>query len=279
MSALSEKNRNLLTRVLAAFVALPVVIFLVAKGGYWMGGLVGVAAAICAYEYYFITHQGITPVAAAGILIAGVMPLYPVYWPPSRAAEMAFWTIGLFFIISWTYHLLRGPLAEAPTRSAHQITGLLYASGGMTALAALRVARAGMNWVLCALLITWANDTFAYFAGRFFGKHKLYPQVSPNKTWEGFAGGMVGAVVCLLVARATFFPQLTTLDAVVVGVLGSIFGPIGDLCESMFKRAYNVKDSGSVLPGHGGLLDRVDALIFNAPVVYLYATLVRPMLG
>ena len=126
-----------------------------------------------------------------------------------------------------------------------------------------------------ALVITWANDTAAYFAGRFLGRHKLYPAVSPNKTWEGFFGGMVGSVGGMFIARAGFFPEFTVVDCVVLGVGGrDRSAPSGDLCESMLKRAYGVKDSGKMIPGHGGMLDRIDALLFNAPLVFVYVQFV-----
>ena len=118
----------------------------------------------------------------------------------------------------------------------------------------------------------------AYFFGRFLGKHKLYPEVSPAKTWEGFFGGFVGSIGFLFLQKAFFFSHLTVVDCLVLGILGGILGPAGDLCESMLKRAYGVKDSGTIIPGHGGMLDRIDALIFNGPMVLLYVQFVRPLL-
>ncbi|MGZ6141565.1 MAG: phosphatidate cytidylyltransferase, partial [Myxococcaceae bacterium] len=168
---------------------------------------------------------------------------------------------------------------HAPVRTAHAVTGCLYGGLGLGPIAALRVGPSGLQWVISALVITWANDTCAYFAGRLLGRHKLHPAVSPNKTWEGFAGGAVGSVVGMFIARWVAFPGLTTLDCWALGLLGAVLGPLGDLCESMLKRAYGVKDSGMLIPGHGGLLDRVDALLFNAPAVYLYVVLVRGLLG
>jgi phosphatidate cytidylyltransferase len=153
----------------------------------------------------------------------------------------------------------------------------LFGAVGLAALSALRVLSTGLAWVYCVLIVTWANDTCAYFAGRFLGKHKLYPAVSPNKTWEGFAGGMVGSVAGMFIARATFFPDLSPADCLLVGFIGGVFGPLGDFCESMIKRAYGVKDSGNVIPGHGGLLDRVDALLFNAPLIYAYVAYFRAL--
>jgi phosphatidate cytidylyltransferase len=137
----------------------------------------------------------------------------------------------------------------------------------------------GGHWVMVVLYLTFLNDTFAYFTGRAMGKRKLYPEVSPGKTWEGFFGGMTGAMVGLFVFRWLGFKQLSVLDVVVLGIAGGIMGPMGDLSESMLKRAYGVKDSGKIVPGHGGILDRVDALIFNAPLTFLYVYFLRPLLG
>jgi phosphatidate cytidylyltransferase len=125
--------------------------------------------------------------------------------------------------------------------------------------------------VLLAYAATWGNDTLAYFAGRALGRHQLYPRISPKKTWEGFAGGVLGSVLGALVVRFYFLPHLSAETCVILGLGASLLGPAGDLCESMLKRAAGVKDSGKLLPGHGGLLDRIDALLFVVPWVYALA--------
>jgi phosphatidate cytidylyltransferase len=135
---------------------------------------------------------------------------------------------------------------------------------------ALRL-RAGTAWVILAFVLTWANDTFAYFTGLAFGKHKLYEAVSPKKTWEGVAGGFVGSVLGALAVHRWLGPQVGPGLAVVIGAGAGVFGPLGDLVESLLKRATGVKDSSRLIPGHGGLLDRIDALLFVAPWVYLFA--------
>jgi phosphatidate cytidylyltransferase len=121
-----------------------------------------------------------------------------------------------------------------------------------------------------AFVVTWANDTFAYFAGMLFGRHKLYEKVSPKKTWEGFAGGALGSVAGALVVRSTLLPELPVPMAVLLGAGAALLGPMGDFTESLLKRAAGVKDSGRLIPGHGGLLDRIDALLFVVPWVYLF---------
>ena len=138
----------------------------------------------------------------------------------------------------------------------------------------------GAAWLFVTLGIAFFSDTVAYFFGRFFGRHKLYPAVSPKKTWEGSFGGLVGGVsIAVGFGSLWLIPEMPIGHAVALGVLGSACGQIGDLVESMIKRGFGVKDSGTLLPGHGGMLDRVDALLFVAPVVYFYVRLVLPLAG
>ena len=198
---------------------------------------------------------------------------------PLRFTMLAAWILWAVFIAAAVQALFAPDREHAPTRTAHVVTGCLYAGLGLGPIAALRVGPEGLQWVISALVITWANDTCAYFAGRLLGRHKLHPAVSPNTTWEGFAGGAVGSVAGMFIARWVAFPALTATDCLVLGLLGAVLGPLGDLCESLLKRAHGVKDSGTLIPGHGGLLDRVDALLFNAPAVYLYVVAVRALLG
>lgn len=272
---MNDKNKNLLKRIGSAIVLLPVVVYLLYKGAIYSAVLMGVAAAICTGEYYAITtKRHFSPVGIVGILAAGLMPLLPVVAYMS-AFEACFWIVGGMFIFASGYHLIRGPIAEASQLSSHFVTGMVYGAVGLTALSAMRNIPDGLWWVISVLVITWGNDTFAYFFGRFLGKHKLYPQVSPNKTWEGFFGGMLGSIVGMFVMRQFWLPSLTAFDCVAIGVIGGTFGPAGDLVESMLKRTYGVKDSGRILPGHGGMLDRIDALIFNAPLVFVYIRFVK----
>ena len=271
---MTEKNKNLALRIASALVLLPVVLFLLFQGGYWTAGLLSVAAALCAYEYLTITLKTLSAVGWFTVACAAVMPMLPT-WKPADATALVCGASGVVVFAGWTWHLLKGPIADAPTRTAHVLMAFTYGAGGLTALGALRQLSDGGWWVVAALVITWGNDTAAYFAGRFLGKHKLYPEVSPNKTWEGFFGGFIGAIGGLFIMRAFFFHSLAVIDCFVLGALGSVLGPAGDLCESMLKRAYGVKDSGNTIPGHGGMLDRIDALIFNAPMVLLYVQFAR----
>lgn len=127
----------------------------------------------------------------------------------------------------------------------------------------------GFGWEAFMLFILiWSSDSFAYFSGRMFGKHKMAPRISPKKTWEGFAGG----VICTLILGFFIENQMPEMRGnwIIIGLLVSIFAPLGDLVESQLKRTFGVKDSGNIIPGHGGILDRLDSFIICAPVVYLY---------
>lgn len=149
--------------------------------------------------------------------------------------------------------------------------GLFYLPFLLGHLVLLRMLPEGRAWIFLTLLVIMVCDTFAYFVGSNFGKRKLYPAVSPNKSIEGGIGGLIGSVLIVLLAGVTFLPQIGVFDGLLVGLLLGVIGQLGDLFESLLKRACGVKDSGSLIPGHGGLLDRLDSLLFAFPVVYCLA--------
>ena len=168
--------------------------------------------------------------------------------------------------------LSRRQKEEAFATWAWTIAGILYVGWLLSYLVALRGLDAGRNWVFFALFTTWASDTTAFFIGRKLGRHKLAPNISPGKTWEGATGGILGAIiVSILFFTATpFHLPLTYWQAIPLSILVSIFGQVGDLVESLLKRNMGVKDSGKLMPGHGGVLDRMDSIIFAGIVVYYY---------
>jgi len=129
----------------------------------------------------------------------------------------------------------------------------------------------GLAWFLLALVTTWLTDTFAYLTGRAFGKHHMAPLISPKKTWEGFAGGIAGAILTAVIANWCFGVGMRVIVAAVTGVLIALAATVGDLAESLLKRQTGVKDSGALIPGHGGVLDRIDGLLFAFIVVYYVA--------
>lgn len=271
---MTDANRNLAVRIASAAVFLPVVLFLVWRGPGSTAGLLGFVAGVLAFEYYSITLKTLDGGQILGIIAAASLPVLLVTWPdrfPIAVAALA----GLLPIALLSYYLLAGPLPEAPGRAGQVFIGVFYCGLLLATVGGLRALPDGLSWVLLTLMATWMNDTGAYAAGRLFGKRKLYLAVSPGKTWEGFYGGVLSSLAAAFLARALFLPSLTASDCLFIGLPCAVLGPLGDLSESMVKRAYGVKDSGKIMPGHGGLLDRVDALLFNAPFVYAYLLITR----
>ncbi len=168
-----------------------------------------------------------------------------------------------------------GPIDKAADRLGRLFIGIGWIGGCFLFMPLLRRLDGGLAWIFLLLCLAWLSDTGAFFAGRFFGKTKLYEAISPKKTVEGYIGGMLTAVAGVFVVRAVGLPSLTPVDAVVIGTVIGTAGVIGDLAESLLKRAFNVKDSGTIMPGHGGLLDRVDSVLFVAPLLYGYAILIK----
>jgi phosphatidate cytidylyltransferase len=158
---------------------------------------------------------------------------------------------------------------------AWTIAGILYVGLLLSYLVALRLD-AGRGWVFLALFATFGSDTAAYFVGKALGRHRLMPSISPAKTWEGAIAGLFGAIIISLLFTLSTPLQLPLSygQAILLGILVSVFGQIGDLVESLLKRNAGVKESGRLMPGHGGLLDRMDSVVFAGVVVYLYYTFV-----
>ncbi|HWV38258.1 MAG TPA: phosphatidate cytidylyltransferase [Vulgatibacter sp.] len=278
---MNERNRNLLVRIASALVLLPVVLLLL-----WLGGvatilLVAVGIALVTIELYQMAGIRLRhPAAIFGVLasasLAWMAASVDTRWPGILGV------LALTPLFSLAMHTLlppEGDLRRATASAAFVALAPAYVGLCLSAVVGLRSLETGAYaWTLVALGVTWGNDTGAYFAGRLFGRRKLYPRVSPNKTWEGFFGGMASSVlVCFLVDWILDSESLRAVDCAIVGVVGACLGPMGDLSESMLKRAFGVKDSGRLMPGHGGIYDRVDALIFVAPWVYAYQHFIRAL--
>jgi phosphatidate cytidylyltransferase len=195
-----------------------------------------------------------------------------LYWGGAAAIAV----LPLAFVLPALFYLFRfRDLQTVMQRLGLATFGLVYAGLLLSFLALQkRDLPNGGDWVLLTLMTAWFGDTGAYFAGRFLGKTKLYPAISPGKTRAGAAGGLGGSFLAAVLANLWFFPELGWVHGAVATIAGGALGQCGDLVESMMKRAFGVKDSGKILPGHGGILDRVDAVLFIAPFVYVYARLV-----
>jgi phosphatidate cytidylyltransferase len=276
MRSLDPANRrNLVERAISAVVLLPIAIWLTWLGGWPFAALVAVAAVLGATELLLMFGR-LRVAECFGVAVAGAIPLLAArhggqtLLPDWSPLALAFATMALLGLLLFS----RGEQAEVPARAGRVTLAWVYCGLLASTLVGLRV-QGGTPWVVLAFVLTWSNDTFAYFAGMLYGKHTLYRKVSPKKTWEGFAGGALGSLAGALVVRATLLPELTVALALLVGAGAAVLGPVGDFTESLLKRAAGVKDSGKLIPGHGGLLDRIDALLFVVPWVYLFVRWLR----
>ncbi len=265
---------NLALRALSAVVALPVLAALILWHQPWgFGALVLLVSGLAACECAAIMVAGASGRLRATIVALAVAYTLALYVAPG-AALIA--TLGALVATAAATLLDPGEIPAAGARLGGTVFSVLYIGGLAAPLALLqRDAAHGRAWVLLAIGVTFGNDTGAYFGGRGFGKHKLYPKVSPAKTVEGAIGGLVATLLILFVVRATLCPWLSIVDVLAVGLPAAVLGPIGDLCESLMKRAAGVKDSGHLIPGHGGMLDRIDALLFVGAWIYVYAVQLR----
>ncbi|MFH0900999.1 MAG: phosphatidate cytidylyltransferase [Pseudomonadota bacterium] len=267
------KIGNLAARLGTAAVLAPVVIVSVElRQPEWLWALVFLATMISLHEFFAMTMKDAVE-RWVGICMGGVAAVV-LFFGSDKAFSLALPAVVLCPAL---FYLFRPrDLPTVNTRAATMSFGVVYAGVLISFVAFLKrdAAPHGAAWVYLVLAIGWLGDTFAYFAGRFLGKRKLYPTISPGKTLAGAVGSVLGSLAAIVAANFWFFPQLGWGHGIVLALVGSILGQSGDLVESMIKRACGVKDSGRLLPGHGGMLDRIDAVMFIAPWVYLYWKLV-----
>jgi len=263
---------NALLRILTAVVGAPLLLGLAYLGGWYFGGLVLLLGLWAQHELYEMMGQaGLQPWQGFGLLLGAGLGMHPLV-PEALPLALAILLVGL----AWS------PFArsEKPLHSlGATVLGALYPTALLAFLTALRVARGpevgdveAFYLTLTVFVLVWATDILAYYTGKSLGRHKLAPSVSPKKTWEGSIGGALGALLAAVGLKLTLLPFLAWPHLVAVALCCGIVSQLGDLAESRFKRSVGVKDSGTLLPGHGGVLDRFDAMILAAPLVYLYLT-------
>jgi len=203
----------------------------------------------------------------AAALGAAVVPL--VFF--NQPASLAVFLTVVFLVLALFFLLRPGTLARVHHHIGWICLGLIYVAVMLGHLVPLRLLVDGRQWIFLTLVVVMCCDTSAYVVGSRIGKRKLYPLISPNKSIEGAVGGVCGAVLGALLSKFVFFSAIGFWPVVAVGLLLGVVGQIGDLFESMLKRACKVKDSGDMIPGHGGLLDRLDSLLFAIPLIYYVA--------
>jgi phosphatidate cytidylyltransferase len=261
------------TRIATAAIALPSLWLIVCYLPLPLfAGFIMTVTAVGLFEYFGMAFPEHRRERAAGVfwglvIAGGVAGRRPELW----GAGLAFAVIsGLLFPLAKP-----ADLAGGVHRLGLSLLGVLYVGFFMPHFVLLRAVESGWRWVLFTVFVAMGSDSGAYAAGRAFGRHKLAPAVSPGKTVEGAFGGLLGAMAIAALCRGLFFGELGRAEALALGGAISVLAQFGDLCESALKRVFGAKDSGWIIPGHGGILDRLDSLLFPVVFAYYYAVLPR----
>ncbi|MGD9181108.1 MAG: phosphatidate cytidylyltransferase [Desulfobacterales bacterium] len=261
-----------LKRWITGLVALPFLIFLVYKGGFLFAILISLAGFIALWEYYRIVFNREARPISRIILYWGYGISFALIWSTFLGGpDLTLSLIGLNLLVVALLSLFQFKTDRTVLEVITvQLQGLIYIPVLLSFLILIREGSSGMIWIFLLLAIVFAGDTSAYYVGSYLGRHKLNPAVSPGKTIEGSIGGLAANLAVGAIGKYFFLPDvpwgLCFLFFIVVGLAGQA----GDLFESELKRSSGIKDSGGILPGHGGILDRIDALLFASPVTYIF---------
>lgn len=271
---------GLSTRVLTAVVGGAALICLLIFGGIWGARLLAWMISFgMVYEFSRITFQlsDRQEKRLLLLLLTCFLSVWAAFWPE----ESAYLLNGVFLLV-FGYFLLTAKRHPGTDLLIHtqelmfSVFGLVYLSFLPLSLPLLREMGNGLHYVLLFFLMNWVGDSFAFFIGKGFGRHKLSPRISPKKTLEGAAGGLVGSWIVAAIYWQAALPEWSLLGISLMVILVAGASQVGDLCESLIKRAFNRKDSGSILPGHGGFMDRFDGVVFSLPVMVLCVRFIRP---
>ncbi|WP_243371124.1 phosphatidate cytidylyltransferase [Geotalea sp. SG265] len=256
-------------RLATAIVLLPLLILLIVKGTpFAFSCFIIVISFLGLMEFYQMALPGRKSdwlVAAA----TGAVVLFS-FLAGDRLIILAAITA---FVLAFALHMLFrfDDIRDAARESALLMMGLVYVPLLLGHLILLRNLSFGREWILLMLVIVMCGDSAAYYSGSALGRTRLYPEVSPKKSVEGSIGGILGSIAGAVIFKLAVFPQLTYLHCILAAILLGVLGQLGDLFESLLKRSCGVKDSGTIIPGHGGILDRLDSILFAAPAAFYYA--------
>jgi phosphatidate cytidylyltransferase len=269
------------TRIFTALALIPPVVYVLGWAPKWLFVLVLIAfVEICLYEFYAICrHAGFQPMAklgyAAGLVVCATPLVYPQAHHPEGAGEYVVLLVTVLLVFSKAL-VQTADLKDYLAKVACTLLGILYIPFALSLLVPIRFSISdplrGQWRVFLLFAIVWGGDALAFFVGRWIGRTPLSPRISPNKTVEGAIAGLVGSILAALGVRSIFLPVAPTAGIasfVLIAILVGLAGQIGDLAESALKRGVQVKDSGTLLPGHGGMLDRLDSLLFGAPMLWI----------
>ena len=255
----------MITRIITGAILALLAVVVVVNGGL-VFFFVMLALSLIGLNEYLRLMKRYRPLPLAGFLTVAAMMYMAWFHTPLGVLG----AIALGALLVALSGLLIGAKPGVTVRMAVTLLGILYLGLGFTHLLLLRDLEAGRDIVLTVIFGTWAGDTVAYFTGKYFGATPMAPDLSPKKTWEGFAGGVVGTI--LLVVVIGLYTELSPIDSLLLGAVIAVAGPLGDLFESLLKRDVQIKDSGRGLPGHGGVLDRFDALLWTSVAAYYLLT-------
>ena len=257
------------SRELTAAIGTPIIVWIIGWAHpYVYDGAIALVCALALYEFLDLGRKKGYPIPVP-LCIAVMAFILAAFVLEPISVEM-----GVFLsllIIPGFYVFGGGDLEQALPASAISVLATLYV--GMLGGSLIRIRNdfpEGAKLIFFLVLVVWLGDAGAYYFGRKFGRHKLSPRISPKKTVEGGIGGILASVITALVLHYTVFPSFPLFHTVIAAILLSVTGIIGDLAESMWKRSAGVKDSGTLLPGHGGFFDRLDSILFTAPILYAY---------
>lgn len=286
-AASTSRASSLLQRVGSAVALLPLLVGLVYWNVWSTALLVMLVTVVCLLELYRLFRQtGYRPRMLLGIL-SGVLLCGAALFQGSVPVDLTGTVVGGSVLLALLTEVLRRDREGSLNAWALTFAGAYYIGGLLSYYILLRRLETPLNpawlaslhippgaaWVYMVMAITWLQDTAAFFVGRSFGRHRMAPYLSPKKTWEGAIGGFLASVLAALLAVPLLGLPLGYGEAVLIGAAGGVFGPIGDLAESLIKRQLGVKDAGNLIPGHGGILDRADSILFTAPVIYFLVIL------
>jgi len=264
------------TRELTALVLSPIAIYIIGwSHPYVFDATIALIAALALYEFLVLgKRKGYDlPLVLSLLLMLFIIAAFVL--EPISVEMGVFLTL---LVLPASYVLTRRTLDDALPSSGIAVMATLYVGmlgGSLIRLRGDFAPPIGAKLVFFLLLVVWLGDAGAYYVGRQFGRHPMSPRISPRKTVEGGIGGIAVSILTAIVCHFTFFPQFPLLHAVIAGIVLSVAGVIGDLAESMWKRSAAVKDSGTLIPGHGGFLDRFDSVFFTAPILYVHWVLIQ----
>ncbi|MDQ7798177.1 MAG: phosphatidate cytidylyltransferase [Candidatus Edwardsbacteria bacterium] len=255
-------------RALVALAGIPLMLGMAYLGGFWLAGLVAVLSFLGLWEFYGLARaKGLHPLAwwglSGGMILLAFLGLR---WPFLLAL------LVLWVMLIMSRMVFRDEVKESISRIGITIMGVLYIPFLFGHMLLLRTdySFTGYKLLFFSMALVWLCDTGAYFAGMMLGKHPLAPHISPKKSIEGLIGGLVVTIVAAVLLQRWWLWEISAVDSLIMAAGAAVLGTLGDLVESLFKRDAQVKDTGTLLPGHGGILDRFDSMLFVIPFVYWY---------